>query len=117
MPYRDSVPICVEGTVRCIMPATAGLGGARKGAVALCVLRVELSKETVVSYAGDEVNWAMYSLVWISYPKYKNKHFLDNYKSAFTREPFRYRGLTIAGLLRSPNLGIILLIPKLGGLN
>ena len=81
------------------------------------MLRVELSKETVVSYAGDKLNWAMYSLVWISYPKYKNKHFLDNYKSAFTREPFRYRGLTIAGMLLESRIVISRLIKKLGGLD
>ena len=36
-----------------------GVGGARKGAVALCVLRVELSKEIVVASAGDQLNWTM----------------------------------------------------------
>ena len=94
-----------------------GVGDARKGAVALCVRRVQLSTGQVVSRGRDELNGARYSLVWISYPKYRNKHFFDNHESAFTREPFRYRGLTISGMLLESRIGIILVITKHRGLN
>ena len=84
-----------------------GVGGARKGAVALCASRVPLSTGARVARGRDPLNGARYSLVWISYPKYRNKHFLDNYESAFTREPFRYRGFTIPGMQLESRFGII----------
>ena len=113
MRFRQSVAEWVEESLEAYSAGICGVGGARKGAVALCVLRVALSTGQVVSRRGDELYGARYSVVWISYPKYKNKHFFDNYESAFTREPFRYRGLTIAGMLLESRIGIIDGIKKL----
>ena len=113
MRFRQSVPEWVEESLKAYSAGICGVGGALKGAVALGARRVALSTEQVESCGPDKLNGARYSLVWISYPKYRNKHFFDNYESAFTREPFRYRGLTISGMLLESRIVISRLIKKL----